>query len=120
LLEGPPHSGVPASIPAAAAGSAGVPGSAPGPWDAEFGTAVLELQLLPHEPWAVPLPANEDEPSLPRARVLYSVAIVDLDPKPLSRVPHYVSLERQLRHVSRSDAGRLLAAAAGKDAPCLP
>lgn len=49
--------------------------------------------------------------------VAYSVAVVDLDPKPLARVPHYARLEAQLAAVDAqpgSSTGRAVLAAGGK------
>ena len=60
---------------------------------------------------ALPLP-------LPRLRLRFEAAVVDLDPKPLSRLPHYAALERRLRAVADSALGRAVMVAAGRAGPC--
>lgn len=46
-------------------------------------------------------------------RVQYSVAVVDLDPKPLARIPQYLRQDREIRAVFR-ESGEALFALAGK------
>ena len=93
----------------------------------------LMYRLLPHEPWAEldadgapgaspktsSLQQDRRDPILHRLSMLrlvvtYSVAIVDLDPKPLARVPHYADLERRIVSLCESNLGRRVAIAADK------
>jgi hypothetical protein len=61
--------------------------------------------------------ADSDEgagrPGAQHWRVQYSVAVVDLDPKPLARIPQYLRQDREIRAVFR-ECGETLFALAGK------
>jgi hypothetical protein len=59
-----------------------------------------------------------DAPSAAALDVMYSVAVVDLDPKPLARLPHYVLQEQEIAAVW-TRVGHALCAAMGRVPSCM-
>jgi hypothetical protein len=96
------------------------------------GTLVLPLQLAKEEQPEASDPPDSlcgtvtAEPASPPPRaaasitlVHYSVAVVDLDPKPLSRIPHYVQLDDEISRAWEA-VGPAVFAALGRPPMCVP